>query len=390
MVENTHILSLRSEDLIPTVENILTNPNVPYIEQNAFMGIMNNYGSDSVMKIKEIQINEIIGRTTTALTAIDLWRISAVVSGETITPIKYDSSSANLPSQVSIVKYPNSVTTSGSYLRRLISLTGLSATAALMRHTGLRGPGGLRSSGMNLNHVISSFDANTQVQTLREGQGIAIKSNLTAPMNYAVELLVHFSDGTNTYCVSEIINIQSATELFALLNGSGSGVVLYVSRLEMRLIRTSDIIRDFNIETCSKIYNGTTLTPLSMDSNNPAIPATVQFRQNCVVRQANIDAIDGRNARAGGDMVSFRRMVQPSFGVGVALANGALTLRPRSNKTFGIDKINNIGEIVLREGEGLCLLQKVNYAIWGNYEFIITFTIETSSIPAGGEHSYVF
>ncbi len=385
---NTYYLNLRSQNIVPTTETILPTVNTPYIEQASLLGIMNNHGSDSIIRVREIQINELIGRTTTAVTALDLWRITALVGGEVVSSIPYDSTASALPSQISIVKHPNSVTTTGSYIRRMLTKYGLSLTGALLWHFGVAG--GSRSGGMNLNHLFNSGDSEAQKIVLREGQGIALRTNLTSPQNFSVELTVHFSDGTNTRVINEVLNIQSATELFAILNGSGSGIVMEIQRIEMRLIRTADI-PFFTIESFSDMYGGTSLTPISMDSANASIDSLVEFKQNASVLQGNIDAMQGRNSKQGGDLIPLRRLVQPTFGKGVALASGALQIRPITNKPFHIDRGNNEGEFTLREGEGLGIFQRVNGSGMGNYEFNIMFTVEDNGgVVSGGESSYVF
>jgi hypothetical protein len=322
------------------------------------------------------------------LTNIDLYLITVLVSGVAVNPIKHDSASPDLPSQVSIVKYPNSVTTTGSYLRRLLSNTGLSLTASLNGLNGARGGSTFGQGGMNSSHVFFGYDANTQDYVLREGEGISFKTSLVSPQNYPIEFTLSFSDGTNTYVVNEILNINSATELFGMFNGAGSGVVLYVSRIEFRQIRTIDAVRQFNIETCQGIYGGNIVTPLSLDSANSDIDSLVEFKSNCAITQGGNDSLIGRNARAGGDLTPVRRLVQPTFGKGANLANGVLQLQPMMNNVFIRDKANNVGEIVLREGEGLAILQRINGAGWGNYEFNILFTVEDNG--GTSEHSYVF
>lgn len=386
--ENTFLLRIDEENLQATNEVILQSS--PYIEQVAIGAVMNNYGSDSIVRIKDVQINELVGRTTTALTNLSLYRITGLTGGDTITPIKYDSAVSNLPSQVSIVKYPNTVTTTGSYLRKALSLTGLSPTTALRWHFGVRGS--IQAGGMNLNHLYQSADSNVQAYVLREGEGFAIKTNLTSPQNYPVELIVHISDGTNTYCISEILNIQSLTELFAILNGSGSGVVLSIARVEMRSINTSDIYRIFHFETCTELYDGTSVSPLPMDSSVSSPDTLLEFRKNCVVRQGNIDSHQGRNARQGGDIIPFRRIAWPVFGTGVALGSGALTVSPSQEKQLcPLPDSLNFSQIVLREGEGFCILQKSNFAGWGRFEILILMTIEDNGgAVTGGEYSAVF
>lgn len=382
---NTYALNILGEYTVPTTETILSTVNTPYIEQAAVLGIMNNYGSDSIVRIREISINEVIGRTTTALTNLDLWRITALSGGTVIQTTKADSNATTLPSQVSVVKYPT-VTTTGSYLRRVPTLTGFSPTTAMMWHHSV--DGGSRISGLGLGRMFSSGDSEAQKIILREGEGISLRTTLTSPQNYRVEINVQFSDGTNDHIVNEMLNIGSGTEVFGILNGSGSGIVISISKVEMRLLRTTEI-PIFSIETFSDMNDGVTVTPIAMDSTSPVIDSLVEFKQNASVVQGNVDAQVGRNAKQGGDMIPFRRLVEPVFGKGVGLASGALQLRPINNKPFCIDGANNTGEIVLREGQGLGIFQRVNYSGMGNYEFNILFTVEDNG-GGGGESSYVF
>jgi len=235
-LRNTYWIYYKSEYHVPTTELILTNPNVPYIEQGAVLAIMNNHGSDSIIRVREIQVNELIARTTTALTALSLFKISADVGGEVLTPIKHDSSTL-IPAQVILKKYPVSVTTVGAELRKITTISGLTFTGALTGLYGVRGQSN-QAGGLALNHIYNSNDANTQAYILREGEGLAIKTGLAAPINFPLELTVHFSNGTDTFLINEIINVNSATEFFSMMNGSGSGVVLYVSRIELRPIRS--------------------------------------------------------------------------------------------------------------------------------------------------------
>jgi hypothetical protein len=377
---NTYFVNHDNVDGVTGSEIILTNPNVPYIEQGAHLAIMNNYGSDSVVYVKDIQINERIGLSTTALTNLNVQFISAHTGEVTITPNKYDSNYANLPSQVVIYRNPNSVSTTGAILRRDLSIGGLNAATALL---GMFGTNGSGISNTSFNHSYQCFDSGNQPYTLREGQGLAIMTSLISPMNYPLEVVINFHDGTNYYSVNEVINVQCATELFSMLNGSGSGVVLYVTRIQMRLIKQADIMRMFTIRTCVNACCGDLITPLSADSSNTALDSLVNVRGNCIVTLASADAKIGVNKNAGGSM-PVRRIIKPSFGKGVDLANGILQVLALQNRDF-------VGEIVLREGEGLCVIQDQSASSFGQYSINVIFTVlDNGTAVAGGASSYIF
>lgn len=390
-LENTFVLNLRSDAMLATNDPVPTLNSAPYSEFGAVLGIMNGHGSDTIVKIKSVKINELIGRSGTALTFMDIRRISAYAGGESVS-IKKFNSSASLPVQVTAVINPGSVTTTESYLRRAITQTGLTPATALLGHYGLRGAV-CGAGGLNLNHSYCCTDSDNQRYVLREGEGIAILSNKTAPANFPIEIIIHFSDGTNSYCINEDVDINATNEVCALINGSGSGVILYVDRIEWRHLKTVDLFKSLSFESCCEIYGGNTITPISMDSANAAINSLVQFKARCAVLQSTSgDVMKGRNAKFGNDVTPWRRLALPVFGIGVALASGLLRMDGASpTKCFDYNLVGGYGEIVLREGEGFCILQRTNFSGWGPHGINITFTIEDTSTPeSGGESSYVF
>lgn len=388
-IEQSYILRLEDENNFSSYD--LPVQSSPYIEQAATMAIMNNYGSDCIIRVKNLQISELIARTTTAITYLDLYRITGVIGGESIDILAHDSATS-LPSQVSAVKYPRSVTTTGNYLRRILSQTGNNMTTTLLNHYSLAGKSTGNSGGLNLNHTYSGFNSSVQRYVLREGEGISIKTSLTAPQNYPMQLVVTFSDGTNTFLVRDLITIRSSEEFFSLYNGVGSGTILYVTRIELRHINTADVMKIFSIESCSYVYDGTDISLIKKDSANLNPDSKLSFKANCVVRQANLGGRDGRNQTWGTDMTPWRRLAVPAFGTGANLANGLLTLRPKVHHTSTDNRedIAGISQIVLREGEGLCIINKT-FSYFGRYSITALITIEDNGgVVSGGESSYVF
>lgn len=385
--EQTYILRFEDENNLSSNETTLQSS--PYIEQAATLAIMNNYGSDCIVRVKNIQISELVGLTTTSMIFLNMDRTTGVVGGETIPILPHDSNTS-LPSQVSAVKYPRSVTTTGSYLRRLISQYGNSMTTAFGNHYTLRGSKG--SGGLNLNHLFTSNNSSIQDYVLREGQGIAIRNSLTSCQNYAMQLVVTLSDGTNTYVVRDLITLRSSEELFSLYNGVGSGVTLYISRIELRHVNTVDNMKLFSVEACSYVYDGTDISLIKKDSANLNPNSKLAFKSSCVVRQANLSAKDGRNKVWGTDTTPWRRLAVPAFGTGVNLANGLLTIRPKVHHTSTDNRedLAGISQVVLREGEGLCIINKT-FSYFGRYSITALITIEdNSTAPTGGECSYIF
>lgn len=347
-----------------------------YIDHGAIMALFNDFDSDSVVRIKRVEVNEIVARTTTLPTKLTMQRLTALSGGDSVTPIKMDSNSASLPSQVSVVKNAGSITTTGAQYRDQLGYQNLSATVA-MRHLAapLFGASYSHLSGGKLNRglIYSVHDANVQGIVLREGQGISLSTSSTAMQNYPLEISFHLSNGTDCYLVREVINASANPSLLAVLNGSGSGVVLTLGRIQVTQVKTDDILPMFTLETVSGIYDGADVTPIKMDTANTTVPSGVKIRKNCTVQQVNSDASVGGRKKTTGDNAVRRRAVAP-FGVSAGLA-AAWPLYNRRQAIFDFSSVaDSDGGLVMREGQGIALLQRPNASAWGNYEVLIYFT----------------
>lgn len=354
--------------------------NQPYLEHIAVLGIYNQIESDCVTRIKKIEINELSGRTTTIPNAIRMMRTTAQSGGQSITPVKHDTNDASLPSQIAIAKNPYSVTTTGVEFRRLKGANRHAVATALTGFAAMR-LGDLKNSLSN-NNLYTVYEAETQGATLREGEGIALVTDNTSPPNFPYEISCKINVGSVTHNINTVVYNSALPCLFGIHNGSGSGVVLTVSRIELSEIRTTDILPQFTIETISGIYGGTDITPIKLDTSNTTIPSGLKLVSNCTVQQANIDSATAVRSRNSGDL-PLRRVVRPPFGVSPALASGILTLQNRKHIVFDFSTIvDSDGGLVLREGQGLAIINRPNASGYANYEVIVHFT--NAYTPAGG------
>jgi len=354
--------------------------NQPYIEHIAVLGIYNQVESDCVTRIKTIEINEISGRTTTIPNAIRFIRTTAQSGGETITPIQHDTNDTALPSQVLIAKNPYSVTTTGDAFRRINGHNKLSTATAVNPFITAR-IGGLKSPLSHTN-VITNYESTTQAITLREGEGVAFITDATSPPNFPYEISCKINVGSSTHNINTVVYNSALTNLFGIHNGSGSGVVVVISRLEISEIRTVDILPMFTIETISGIYGGKDLTPAMLDTSNTAIPSGLKLRKDCTVQQASIDSATALRSRVSGDL-PLRRLVRPTFGIAPALAS-AFAFNTKKHKVFDFSTaIDSDGGLVLREGEGLAVLNRPNASGYALYEIIVHFT-NVYTPPSGG------
>jgi len=199
-----------------------------------------------------------------------------------------------------------------------------------------------------------------------------------------VEVRVFFNIGSDTYLVCEVIPMSSHAPLFSVLNGTGSGVVLTLARVEIRQIRTSDVMRVVTIERLSGLYGGDDITPVAMDSTATGLSTGVLIRRDASATQANLDSNIGAQKKAGGDL-PFRRVALPYYGVHPQLSSLNIWSKQRAT-----DSMQTLGDIVLREGEGVGVFQKVNGSGRGEYEATIIFNSTVTGSSGGGECAYTF
>lgn len=368
----------------PTVET-LVYPGAAYLEHGCLLGLFNSFGSDRLLTVKCIDINEQLGRSTTAQVRCEFYRTTAQTDGEVVTPSRFDSNAAPLPAQVLVSKYPASVTTSGSAWRSINLLDSNIPTTALLGMNAVNnGGGGCCTTGLSQTRF-ETRDADVQGMILREGQGFCITTGLTSPSTFAMEVRVFFNVGSNTYLVSEVIPQSSHAPLFGLFNGSGSGVVITLARVEIRQTRTSDLLRLVTVERISGLYGGTALTPVPMDSMATALSSGVLLQVDGSATQANLDSNMGAQKKAGGDK-PLRRLALPYFGVHPQLASLNIWSKQRV-----CDSMQTLGDIVLREGEGIGVFQRANACGRGEYEIMIGFNATVTATPSGGgETAYTF
>ena len=385
--------TIRCDNEYPTFTLETITQNMPYTEQVALFGIMNNIGSNSLIRLKNINVNDVTTRAGAVLNTIQMIRVTAMEAGiSTATPLKLDSSASDLSSQVRVEMYPASYTGTSVLRTQAAAYANIPATA-LSFHGAIAGAASFDSMGFG--YIYRSPFTECQPLTLREGEGMVLApSNIaSADIGTMVELTVDLFDGTNTYHYCEMVEIGTLPCLFGVYNNSGSGVVINIVRISTRLINTLDSARYFNLESICGMYDGHDIGPIKMDSTQPDIPSSVWIRENPVVTQANVDALQyTRHKRSGGDITPFFRYLALPFGVSPGLASGLLAwhAQPAPMKTscaFDPDS-----DITLREGQGVAIMQRGTASCRGRYRISVRVNYESTGGGAtgGGEHSFTW
>ena len=222
-----------------TLKALLADP-MPLTD--GIMSLFNNSNDSNIaIKINNISILPAGGQNTvTSVNALRLYKISDLTSGtdsSTITPVKHDTSSADLPAQVSIISSPQSATTSDLY-RSIVENPAYSITTANAGMASMM-PGPTKGSRvLNTACVLNAGqDSTSEPIILREGEGIALfQSAFGLPHSMTLNFIIRNNTSGATYTVRSIGCGTSrilTKPLFGILNGSGSGVVLSVNIVQI-------------------------------------------------------------------------------------------------------------------------------------------------------------
>lgn len=370
-------MRLSSEDNFMVEPPFTATAGHPYYVGPAAMAVFNQPGSGKVVYVESMNVKPLATGQNVANFVV-LQKCSAASGGELLTFGKNDDAFPDLPSQVEARTFPGSVTVTGSSaIRRLMLQARWHATAALATLSARAT--GSSAAGFDSSEVASHTDATAQPYVLREGEGLVLTNgNDHSHMGYALSLLVKDATNNRTYRVRDLIDPLGATDghVFSLLNGSGSGIVLEVHRIQLR-------------ETGSyEVPMGTWELIEALDDDAEALPPSTVLPHDsslpldaAVLVKANTRAIKA-GFRSGGlitlPMFHRAQLTEPPFGAGVT----GLQLGRRGR--FAKDMVTH-GEtkLALREGCGIALFMRNSSSLFV-HEAQITFSV-ADVIPAVGD-----
>lgn len=378
----------------------IDNNGVNVLEHACMFGIMNDVGSDRILRIKEIRIAErgVRGATTGGLYPFEIVRASALTAARDLTSLitKLDSNYGALPSQVTLQAEVGTLTVSGTTLRRSPIAVGNTGAAAGLYHRASRWGGGFLQQLNGPTLFNNHFPSDIQGQRLAAGEALCLRGAVEvnqAPKLFGVS--IWFKDVTNSYyymadTVVSYAGLTAQPAMLALSNGSGSGITIEVSRVEVYEIgiTTATTGRSFMLEPISGLSGGASLTATPLDSNATALSSGVLIRRGGVALQAGQDSRLSQRSGGGGDATPIRRIVAQPFGINTALASGligGLRFKRPFDRAFSGSAYadTTLSDFVLREGEGLGIFNR-NAMGYGGYEIAVTMTVEDTSSPGGG------
>ena len=204
-----------------------------------------------------------------------IYRVSAVTGGDTVTPIKMDTADASLPAQVTVVNNPNSVTTTALF-RRINDCPNFSVNNITML-------GSRTYGGSMVTHQRSHYadvwrggeSADVEPIILRAGEGIAlVQEQFGLPHSMIVAAVVtNTATGASYVCRSTDVGTDRTIggALYAIMNGSGSGVTLAVKLMFLPMDGEAALTPPLRLCRMDGLaLDGDAVTPISSDTSKTA------------------------------------------------------------------------------------------------------------------------
>jgi hypothetical protein len=347
----------------------------PYMSHLAPIAIYNGQGSGVTLNIKLLNARPMTGPQS-PVSIINLLRITALSGGTPLDPVKLDSASSDLPAQVQASFAPDSITGSTN-LRRDFICSGANFTVALRKLTSMWD--GSSRNGLDSGEFLrsSGADADTQKHVLREGQGLAVQFAANGPtFCFGISAILRNVSTGACYRYNDMIEPRflSGQTAWAIVNGAGSGVVLELSRLQIRELGT-DEVPYITYEPIDGIDWSSEDAIYLMADSAESLPANVYIKKNCVTARAG--------SKYGGLITSpaYRKVTlsEPPWGPGIA---GGPQIARRGMFSPDMDT-RGAAPITLREGQGIALFIR-NASAQLYHEFTATVDIVTPDVVAGG------
>jgi hypothetical protein len=223
----------------------------------------------------------------------------------------------------------------------------------------------------------SGGDVDTQKHVLREGQGLAVTFQAHGPtFCFGLIMVVRNQSTGETYRFNDMIEprFMSGEVAWAIYNGAGSGVILELSRVQIRELGT-DEVPVITYEPIDGIDWTSEDAVYLMADSAETLPAEVFIKKNCVTLRA------GSKYGALITSPAYRRVTlsEPPFGPGIT---GGPQVARRGVFSPDMDT-HGAAPIVLSEGQGIALFIRTASAQLF-HEFTATIDVETV-IPSPAE-----
>jgi len=268
-----------------TSQDLRDHPTRTYLFHGA-LGIMNR--STSRIDVRAVYLLPNSQGLAAGLGNHALYRITGVSGGTSLAAMKRDASAADLPPQVLIREQPDSLTmteklrTAGDSPGYSLQGGGLAAFPQLHPHRRMRAA----------EFFEAGMDTAVQRVALREGQGVALvqESGSVAHVQLGVVTIRNQATGATYDVLSKNLDARREGDapLLAIVNGTGSGVILEVVLAEFIDYGCFDfasgtaftLLPGLRVIPTEVIFGGEALTPVPLDTNDAPLPAGVEILRN--------------------------------------------------------------------------------------------------------------
>ena len=350
-----------------------------------------NTSSDKVVRISSVQCNSLSAGGSLSTTAasgdigskVQISKISSLTysSDNVVNCKKMDSSNADLPSDILVVKQPIDNTKTGTIISEKMLGNYKQGGVLSMQFTNSCNDGDIGLG--NMFRFKDSSSNQKQHIVLRYGEGIVINYGNMPFVGANFSFAITFRYNSNTYIVNEVLSTY-ANDYLALFNDR-SGATIDIIKIEITQTESSYLIANplvgvFVIQKIDGDYTdnnfGESLNIISLDSSQN-VPSTIVAKKNAMVQIAGykfgISSAYYPPALAIKNYLPINKFTNDS-------GDPPLPLFPLKVDMFG--RLQDVDGIVLRQGEGISI--NARQYLYGNQEIIVTATIEDADTSIKG------
>jgi hypothetical protein len=164
------------------------------------------------------------------------------------------------------------------------------------------------------------------------------------------------------YALADTVALAANKHHISIFNASGSGVVVSVKKLfqiNLSLASVTGVALRFDMKRTTAQSAGTAITPQSMDTDNPALPAQVTVNTNGTITEGALlypyttqnDEVSAANTAVANYLTQYNNLALES---------------------------TEMQELRLREGQGFTVKQITSSTV-GSFAWLMAFTVEPTS-----------
>ena len=383
--------------------------------RDGLAAVMHERGDPS----RVVEVRRVVLRMPGVITAtgqpsnFDLVRCTGASNGEPgPAAIKLDSNAANMPSQVVVLRMPDTI-------------TGVTAIRGFA-DVGTANPDGAGTTGIatrlqsrtlkrNQSRLLDTVSAGSDLESmiLREGQGLALiqrgsGGGTMRQMRVSLYVRVVGTGRCYTYDINNVCNSFMSGGIFSIMNGSGSGVVLAVSIVEMQtegnnlttsrvvLAPIEGIVTSTQIGVTGLSEISPVVSPIAFDTHFPVPTGVVCYSSGFIARRAGTWMLSDWFSNPSLSTLANYQNRSPAYRTRVfpfVVRSAATATPPTPNRNLGgapcggsdadgstlFDAPRKADGIILRPGYGLAVLAgalgSIDNSTYSVYDISIDFIV---------------